>query len=401
MGLPPSYLFTRDMVDMSFLHTRLPVHQGYSWQDPTWWHKVSPHLFTCSMEPWLTRPDMMAQGFSTPVYLFIGDMVDETWHNGTRFLHTHLPVQWGHGWQDLTQWCEAFPLPSPQSPHTVCLRQDVSPLPLSCQCGNPDVTRPSCLPPLRRPRPQLPSCPCLQVDQESTITFPSSGPRKVPPHSLQVDQESTITFPASGPGKYHHIPCKWTRKVQSHSLQVDQESTITFPASGPGKYHHIPCKWMRKLSSHPTSPQGSINYSLQVDQGSINYSLQVDRGSNYFLQVDQGSINYSLQVDQGSINYSLQVDQGSINYSLQVDQENIISCPGILCDITGTVWRHCLFGHQMLQNVLSELSYNGQSSPVNVSGKPTVGCIVQQTPPLIFPTGTNQYKSTLTDETHC
>ena len=327
MGLPHSYLFTRDMVDMSFLHTRLPVHQGYSWQDPTWWHKVSPHLFTCSMGPWLTRPDMMAQGFSTPVYLFIGDMVDETWHNGTRFLHTRLPVQWGHGWQDLTQWCEAFPLPSPQSPHTVCLRQDVSPLPLSCQCGNPDVTRPSCLPPLRRPRPQpqLPSCPCLQVDQESTITFPSSGPRKVPPHSLQVDQESTITFPASGPGKYHHIPCKW----------------------------------MRKLSSHPTSPQGSINYSLQVDQGSINYSLQVDQGSNYFLQVDQGSINYSLQVDQ----------------------ENIISCPGILCDITGKVWRHCLFGHQMLQNVLSELSYNGQSSPVNVSGKPTVGCIVQQTPP--------------------
>ena len=238
----PVYLFNGDMVDKArhdgtrFLHTCLPVQWGHGWRGPTRWHKVSPHLFTCSMGTWLTRPDTMAQGFSTPVYLFNGDMADETRHDGARlflpqvhglhvqrvgirmFLHCHYLAN-----AEIQTW----------HVHLVCLH-----------CAGPCLSR--------------------------LLALPCKWMRKVSSHSLQVDQESVIIFPASGPGKCHHIPCKWTRKVASyslqvvqesninHCLQVVQESTITFPASGWGNYHHIPppprevstipYKWTREVT---------------------------------------------------------------------------------------------------------------------------------------------------------
>ena len=186
----PVYLFNGAMVDETwhdgtrFLHTCLPAQWGHGWRDLTWWHKVSPHLFTCSMGTWLMRPDMMAQGFSTPVYLFNGDMVDETWHNGARlFLSQVHSLHVQCVCVRMFLYCHYLANAEIQTWHVHLVRL--------C-CTGPGLSR--------------------------LLALPCKWTRKVPSYSLQVDQESTIIFPASGPGKYHHIPCKWTRKVPSYSL---------------------------------------------------------------------------------------------------------------------------------------------------------------------------------------
>ena len=157
---------------MRFPHTCSLDQWEQGWLSWTQWYRVSPHLFTCSMGTWLTRPDTMVLGFSTPDYLFNRNKADMAQHSDTRFLHAWLPVQWEYGWQGQTQWCEVSPPLSPLSPRTVCLHQGASPRQLSCQYGNPDGTRPSCLPRLRQHLHQLPSCPLLEVDEESVKTIP-------------------------------------------------------------------------------------------------------------------------------------------------------------------------------------------------------------------------------------